>query len=545
MSPPRTPKLATWRRCPAHADAPQRTGPGFTHLGTQAGSCTPTRPTGAPQAAWQPTITSVVANGNHYTLTGTQLNGLSAGATYGVGNEMDSNYPIVELAATDGSGKVYFARTSNWSSTGEATGSTPVTTDFSLNGAMPYGTYALTVIANGIASDPVSFTGGTVGPVADLVVTNSGPTTATEGDSFTYSLTVTNNGPYSTPGVVLTDVLDANLSYSSSTKSQGSSSHSGSVITFSFGSLGVGQSVTATVTAQAIEDGNLTNVATVASSIAEANPNDNTSTVTTAVAEAPIVVSSPINVSGKNQSNVKVATFTHANGVEPGSAFVATINWGDGSTSTGTITQSGSTYTVKGSHTYAQNGSHTVTTTVVEAGGGPGTSASANDMYVWNITAENRTHGNKQDARIDVVVRNDSNTDGLPGSSDAVVAGAKVTIELFTAAGALVGSDSGQTDSSGNFTSDWFKNLAAGTYVAEVLAVEKDGYRWNKSLDATGNDSDLNGNGLPDQQFSIPSSTAQSATALFATSSTPSNASNTKIGTVTVQAWSRQPVLQD
>ena len=226
------------------------------------------------------------------------------------------------------------------------------------------------------------------------------------------------------------------------------------------------------------------------------------------VAEPPIVVSSPINVSGKNQSNVKVATFTHASGVEPASAFVATINWGDGSTSTGTITLSGTTYTVKGSHTYSQNGSHTVTTTVVEAGGGPGPSASANDMYVWNITAENRTHGNQQDARIDVVVRNDSNTDGLPGSSDAVVAGAKVTIQLFTAAGALVGSDSGKTDSSGNFTSDWFKNLAAGTYIAEVLAIDKDGYRWNKSLDATGNDFDLNGNGLPDQQFIVSASGA-------------------------------------
>ena len=39
-------------------------------------------PSGSPQAAWKPTITSVVANGNNYTLTGTQLNGLSAGASY-------------------------------------------------------------------------------------------------------------------------------------------------------------------------------------------------------------------------------------------------------------------------------------------------------------------------------------------------------------------------------------------------------------------------------------------------------------------------------
>src|SRR5207249_4732937 len=76
--------------------------------------------------------------------------------------------------------------------------------------------------------------------------------------------------------------------------------------------------------------------------------------------------------------------FTHASGVEPASAFVATINWGDSSTSAGTITLSGTTYTVKGSHTYAQNGSHTVSTTVTEPTGsggnpipGPGTGAGA------------------------------------------------------------------------------------------------------------------------------------------------------------------------
>ena len=71
------------------------------------------------------------------------------------------------------------------------------------------------------------------------------------------------------------------------------------------------------------------------------------------MAEPTIVVSAPKTVSGKNQNNVTVATFTHASGVEPASAFVATINWGDSSTSTGTITQSGTTYTVKGSHTYS------------------------------------------------------------------------------------------------------------------------------------------------------------------------------------------------
>ena len=64
-------------------------------------------PSGSPQSAWKPTITSVVPNGNNYTLAGTQLNGLSAGASYGDDAEMDTNYPIIELRS--GAGQIYFA----------------------------------------------------------------------------------------------------------------------------------------------------------------------------------------------------------------------------------------------------------------------------------------------------------------------------------------------------------------------------------------------------------------------------------------------------
>ena len=168
---------------------------------------------------------------------------------------------------------------------------------------------------------------------------------------------------------MLTDTLDANLKYVSATKSQGTFTQSGSMVTFSFGTVAVGQTVTATVTAQALEDGNLTNSASVTSSLSDANPNNNSASRPPPWPSRRSWSPHPSVVSGKNQSNVTVATFTHANGVEPASDFVATINWGDDSTSTGTITLSGTTYTVKGSHTYSGGGSHTVTTTVVEAGG--------------------------------------------------------------------------------------------------------------------------------------------------------------------------------
>jgi hypothetical protein len=109
-------------------------------------------PDGAPDPTWQPTISSVTDNGDGtYTLTGTQINGISEGASYGDDAEMSSNYPIVQI--TDSAGNVLYARTYNWSSTGVATGSTPETTQFTLPSGV-VGSYSVTVIANGIASNP-------------------------------------------------------------------------------------------------------------------------------------------------------------------------------------------------------------------------------------------------------------------------------------------------------------------------------------------------------------------------------------------------------
>jgi uncharacterized repeat protein (TIGR01451 family) len=206
---------------------------------------------------------------------------------------------------------------------------------------------------------------------ADLALTGSGPMTATEGDNnLTYTFTVTSAGPDAAPSTVLTDTLGANLTFVSATTSQGTFTQSGSTVTFNLGTIANGGSATVTVTAQATEDGTLTDSASVTSGAADPTPGDNSASASTTVAEPAIVVSAPITTTSKRFSGT-VATFTHANGVEPASAFVATIHWGDGTTSTGSITLSGTTYTVTGTHRYSGSGSHTITTTVVESGGAP------------------------------------------------------------------------------------------------------------------------------------------------------------------------------
>ena len=114
------------------------------------------QPDCCPVAVGKPAITSVTVNGNGaYHLTGTRLNGFSQGAVYGDDNQMDSNYPLVRT--TDASGNTFYGRTYNWSSTGVQTGNAQVSTEFFVG--LDPGTYSLQVVANGIASDPVTFFG--------------------------------------------------------------------------------------------------------------------------------------------------------------------------------------------------------------------------------------------------------------------------------------------------------------------------------------------------------------------------------------------------
>ncbi len=108
--------------------------------------------------SWAPTITSFTENANgSFTLTGTQLNGLDEGAAYGDDKQMAENYPLVQLIDLF-TGTVYYATTSNWSSSGVATGNTPETVNVALppgigsNGSVPFLVFA---IVDGIPSVPI------------------------------------------------------------------------------------------------------------------------------------------------------------------------------------------------------------------------------------------------------------------------------------------------------------------------------------------------------------------------------------------------------
>jgi hypothetical protein len=109
-------------------------------------------------AAGKPTITSITPNADSsFHLVGTGLNGISEGAGFGDDGQMATDYPLVRLT-NNSSGLVFYARTYNWSGSSIQTGNTPETTEFTLtNLTLLSGSYSLVVVANGIASDPVTF----------------------------------------------------------------------------------------------------------------------------------------------------------------------------------------------------------------------------------------------------------------------------------------------------------------------------------------------------------------------------------------------------
>jgi len=114
------------------------------------------KPQGDPLAAGKPVIDSIIpVNCDTFLAIGKRFNGITEGACYGDDWQMNTNYPLVRLTRND---TVYYAKTTNWNSTGVMRGNLPDTTTFVLPAGMPLGSYALEVVTNGNPSDTVTLT---------------------------------------------------------------------------------------------------------------------------------------------------------------------------------------------------------------------------------------------------------------------------------------------------------------------------------------------------------------------------------------------------
>jgi hypothetical protein len=88
--------------------------------------------------------------------------------------------------------------------------------------------------------------------------------------------------------------------------------------------------------------------------------------------------------SGRTGSPIsgQVAAFTDPNQSDTASDFSASINWGDGSTSAGSISGAQGTFAVAGSHTYDGPGAYTITVTISRLGNLPSTATATGSASI-------------------------------------------------------------------------------------------------------------------------------------------------------------------
>ena len=204
-----------------------------------------------------------------------------------------------------------------------------------------------------------------------------------------------------------------------------------------------------------------------------------------------------------------------------GSSLNFTWDFGEGTAAP----TSGPTTEPTATHSYKSAGTYTVTLVVNDGkdDSDPAQSVviveaapkgSSNDIYVWDIVFEAATGskgkkgkggGGSTSGRALVYVHRDSDADGVADPSDELVKQATVTVTIAGPGVDLTftGTTSGGRRNKGVFKTAWIDNLSKGLYTVEVTGLSHSSYTWNQGLDPTANDTDLDADGLPDQEHTI------------------------------------------
>src|SRR5665213_3527533 len=198
-------------------------------------------------------------------------------------------------------------------------------------------------------------------PTADLSVSMTGtPSVLLQGQLLTYTLAVTNNGPFTATQVTLNNTLPANVNFVSATASQGTVYNNGASALR--GNIGAGSNAIVTIVVSPTTTGNITAQTTVSLSPSQIDPVsfNNSASVNTVVGPSadlsvtayatpsPVVSSSNVTyvatVSNQGPSTATQVTFTQS--LPVGTAFVSSsqpgatvssnaINWTIGTLASG------------------------------------------------------------------------------------------------------------------------------------------------------------------------------------------------------------------
>ncbi|GAB4578791.1 MAG: hypothetical protein Fur0022_15280 [Anaerolineales bacterium] len=137
-------------------------------------------------------------------------------------------------------------------------------------------------LTNPLVTVPLTLT---VDESADLWITKSAPSDAVVGETFTYTLEVTNAGPATALSTTVTDTLPAGVTFVSATAG---CTEAAGVVTCALGDVAPGATVTVEIVVTADEAGLVTNTAEVASASPDPDPSNNSASADTNIAEAPV-----------------------------------------------------------------------------------------------------------------------------------------------------------------------------------------------------------------------------------------------------------------
>ena len=210
--------------------------------------------------------------------------------------------------------------------------------------------------------------------------------TATIGFFGQVSLTSATERVALAPGTVVASITDLNLADAASgftaTINWGDGTSSAGTIVGSNGSFSVEGSHAYA------DEGNFTLTATTTRTSDNASF---TSTGSVAVAEHDVLAAQGKAISGNPGqilNSVSLATFTDTDTAAVAGDFLATVAWGDGTTTPGTITGSSGSFAVSGTHTYASAGHDTITVTVKDLSPGTATATAISTASIGLIGQE-------------------------------------------------------------------------------------------------------------------------------------------------------------
>jgi subtilisin family serine protease/subtilisin-like proprotein convertase family protein len=218
-----------------------------------------------------------------------------------------------------------------------------------------------------------------------------------------------------------------------------------------------------------------------------------------------------VRLSAPSPQNVSVAYATADGTATAGSDYTAvsgTLTIPAGSTSITLAVPVLGDLVIEPDETFFVNLSNPVNGTI---GDGSGLGTILNDdslptggMYVYDILPQTRTFRGRREVRFQVHIRQDSNHNGIGDPNDASVGGAYLNLEVGRLGDSGALGFPGETNSAGIFRTAWLRLQPNVRYLAEVVELEHNTLNWNRHLDPTSLDTDIDNDNFPDQLYIEP-----------------------------------------